>query len=131
MENDINAFARDVPISAQKTRLVVDLVRGHMKALQYLEKHPGVHTHNLGTGRGYSVLEIIKAFESASGQSIPYEVVERRPGDAAVSFTDPAKARRELDWHVRWANYRNGPLRPDVGGLLPISAASFKSAPAS
>lgn len=79
---------------------VVDLVRGHLKALAYLEHRPTLAVHNLGTGNGYSVLEMIKAFEHASGRPIPYVVEERRPGDAAVSFADPAKAAKELDWHA-------------------------------
>ena len=81
---------------------VIDLVRGHLKALEYLSEHPGVHVHNLGTGRGYSVLEIIQAFASASNREIPYRVVERRPGDAAVSYADPSKAERELDWRAEF-----------------------------
>lgn len=79
---------------------VVDLVRGHLKALEYLDTHPGLHTHNLGTGNGSSVLDVIKAFEAASGQKIPYEIVERRPGDTATSYADPAKAASELGWHA-------------------------------
>ena len=68
------------------------------QALQFLEQNEGIHVHNLGTGRGYSVLEMINAFEAASGQTIDYRVVERRPGDAAESYADPAKAERELGW---------------------------------
>lgn len=77
---------------------VIDLVRGHLKALDYLSTDPGVATHNLGTGRGYSVLEMVAAFEAASGVEIPYEVVERRPGDIAVSYADAGKAGSELGW---------------------------------
>ncbi|MFU8816265.1 MAG: UDP-glucose 4-epimerase GalE [Pseudomonadales bacterium] len=79
---------------------VVDLARGHLKALEYLERKPGVAIHNLGTGRGYSVLEVINGFERASGREIPYQITARRPGDAAQSYADPAKANRELGWEA-------------------------------
>lgn len=81
---------------------VVDLVRGHLRALQHLRDHAGVSVHNLGTGRGYSVLEVVEAFERASGRAIPYEIVDRRPGDAAQSFADPSKAARELQWEAEF-----------------------------
>jgi len=77
---------------------VVDLVKGHLRALEFLKENRGVHIHNLGTGRGYSVLEVLRAFEQASGKSLAYEVTGRRPGDAAVSYADPDKARTELGW---------------------------------
>lgn len=77
---------------------VMDLAAGHAAALDYLAEHPGLHTWNLGTGRGYSVLEIIQAFEAASGTSVPYELVDRRPGDAPVSLADPSSAFRDLGW---------------------------------
>lgn len=77
---------------------VCDLVRGHLSALQRLDEATGVQTWNLGTGRGYSVLEVIRAFEAASGRRIPYKIVPRRPGDIAVCYADPAKAQRELGW---------------------------------
>jgi len=77
---------------------VVDLSLGHLNALEKLEENPGVVTYNLGTGRGYSVLEMISAFEEASGQKIPYEIVDRRPGDIAECYADPTKAERELGW---------------------------------
>ncbi|MBT2248099.1 UDP-glucose 4-epimerase GalE [Arthrobacter sp. BHU FT2] len=77
---------------------VMDLAAGHAAALDYLAEHPGLHTWNLGTGRGYSVLEIIQAFEAASGTSVPYELVDRRPGDAPVSLADPSSALRDLGW---------------------------------
>jgi UDP-glucose 4-epimerase len=79
---------------------VVDLARGHVRALDYLAGHPGCHVHNLGTGRGYSVMEVLRAFESASGRTIPYELTERRPGDAAVSFADASRAAAELGWQA-------------------------------
>ncbi|MDR5172626.1 UDP-glucose 4-epimerase GalE [Methylobacillus flagellatus] len=77
---------------------VVDLVVGHLRALERLNKETGVFTCNLGTGQGYSVLEMIKAFEDASGRTVPYQLVERRPGDVAASYTDPAYAEQALNW---------------------------------
>ncbi|MEN3768997.1 UDP-glucose 4-epimerase GalE [Priestia megaterium] len=77
---------------------VVDLAAGHLKALKKVMKENGVFTYNLGTGRGYSVLEMIEAFEKASGKNITYSVVERRPGDVAECFADPTKAKEELGW---------------------------------
>ncbi len=77
---------------------VVDLARGHLAALDYLAEHPGVHTWNLGTGRGRSVLEMIDVFEQATGTKVPYRIVERRPGDVAATWADPSKAERELAW---------------------------------
>lgn len=77
---------------------VVDLARGHLGAIRHLEAHPGHHVWNLGTGTGTSVLEMIRAFERASGVVVPYEIVERRPGDVAASHADPGLAERELGW---------------------------------
>ena len=77
---------------------VTDLARGHLRALVRLADKPGCITHNLGTGRGYSVLEMVAAFEQACGHPIPYEIVPRRPGDIAECYADPDRARRELDW---------------------------------
>ncbi len=79
---------------------VVDLAVGHLRALDKLTTDPGVVTYNLGTGQGYSVLEVIKAFERASGKEIPYSITERRPGDVATSYADPSKAERELGWRA-------------------------------
>ena len=78
---------------------VMDLARGHAAALQAIEAG-GVAVFNLGTGRGYSVLEIVAAFEAASGVKIPYVVNPRRPGDIAVCYADPAKAERALGWRA-------------------------------
>jgi UDP-glucose 4-epimerase len=77
---------------------VVDLAEGHVKALEKLETHPGLVVYNLGANRGYSVLEIVRAFEKASGKQIPYKIMERRPGDVATSYADTSKATRELSW---------------------------------
>jgi UDP-glucose 4-epimerase len=77
---------------------VVDLAKGHVKALQSLENKPQVITVNLGTGNGYSVLDMIKAFEEASGKKIPYQIVDRRPGDIATCYADPTYAEERLGW---------------------------------
>jgi UDP-glucose 4-epimerase len=79
---------------------VVDLARGHLRALEKLRTGPGLVTYNLGTGRGYSVLEAIAAFSQACGKPIPHRIVGRRPGDVASSYADPALARRELGWQA-------------------------------
>ncbi len=79
---------------------VVDLARGHVSALGRLAGGPGLAVYNLGTGRGYSVLEMVRAFAAASGRDIPYRIVDRRPGDIATCYADPGKARRELGWQA-------------------------------
>ena len=77
---------------------VVDLAKGHVKALDKLSENPGLLTYNLGTGNGYSVLDMVKAFSKASGREIPYKIVDRRPGDIAMCYADPSKAEKELGW---------------------------------
>lgn len=78
---------------------VVDLARGHVRALQKLKSlDAGCYTYNLGTGNGYSVLQVVKAFEEACGRSINYEIKARRPGDIAECYADPSHARDELGW---------------------------------
>lgn len=77
---------------------VVDLVLGHLKALDKLMTNPGVVTYNLGTGKGYSVLEMVNAFIKVTGKPIPYRIVDRRPGDIASCYADPSKANKELGW---------------------------------
>jgi UDP-glucose 4-epimerase len=77
---------------------VVDLALGHLKTLDKLGGGPGLHTYNLGTGRGNSVLEMVRAFEAASGRPVPYQVVARRPGDIAACYADASLAERELGW---------------------------------
>jgi len=77
---------------------VVDLAIGHIKAIERIKKERGVLTYNLGTGIGYSVLDMIKAFESAAGKSIAYKFVDRRPGDIAECWADPAYATKDLGW---------------------------------
>jgi UDP-glucose 4-epimerase len=80
---------------------VVDLALGHLKALEKVLEGTGVDAYNLGTGTGYSVLDMVKAFEKASDKKIPYNVVERRPGDVSESYADPTKAKKELDWEAK------------------------------
>jgi len=77
---------------------VMDLASGHVKALEKLAEKPGVVIYNLGTGRGNSVLEMVRAFEKASGKKVHYKIVGRRPGDIACCYADPTKAERELSW---------------------------------
>lgn len=80
---------------------VTDLAEGHIKALEKLSTHPGLVTYNLGTGKGYSVLEIIHNFEKACGKEIPYKITGRRPGDIDMCYADPEKARKELGWEAK------------------------------
>ena len=79
---------------------VVDLASGHLKALQAIESTNGVKTWNLGTGTGYTVLEVIKTFERASGRQVPYRIMSRRPGDVAECWASPNKAAKELGWRA-------------------------------
>ncbi|WP_081824298.1 UDP-glucose 4-epimerase GalE [Paenibacillus sp. UNC451MF] len=79
----------------------VDLAQGHLKALDKVSASTGVEAYNLGTGRGYSVLDMVAAFESVTGKSIPYKITERRPGDIGVCYADPSKAKRELGWAAK------------------------------
>lgn len=81
---------------------VVDLAVAHVRAVEKLDADPGVLVCNLGTGRGSSVLEVVAAFESATGVKIPYEIVGRRAGDVVAAYADPAKAKRELGWSARF-----------------------------
>ncbi|MDY0054717.1 MAG: UDP-glucose 4-epimerase GalE [Methyloversatilis sp.] len=80
---------------------VLDLAQGHVRAIDYLAEHAGLLTVNLGTGHGYSVLEVVRAFEQASGRAVPYRIVDRRPGDIAQCYADPANANRLLGWVAR------------------------------
>lgn len=79
---------------------VMDLAEGHMKAVDALSLKGGLITVNLGTGKGYSVLDMVKAFEAASGCTVSYDIVERRPGDVAVCYADPAEAKKQLGWEA-------------------------------
>ena len=99
---ELSVFGNDYPTSdgtgVRDYIHVVDLANGHVKALEKLVGKTGVHTYNLGTGRGYSVLELIKAFEKASRRKINYNITDRRPGDIAECYADSDKAHRELNW---------------------------------
>jgi len=79
---------------------VMDLAAGHLAALEFLQHHTGNHVFNLGTGRGYSVFEVISAFEAASDHTVPYQVAPRRTGDVACSYANPAKAQAALGWRA-------------------------------
>ncbi|HUF15403.1 MAG TPA: UDP-glucose 4-epimerase GalE [Acidimicrobiia bacterium] len=77
---------------------VVDVAEGHVAALEKRSGEPGLHTYNLGTGEGHSVLEVVKTYEEQSGRPVPYEIVQRRPGDVPATWADVRKARAELGW---------------------------------
>jgi len=81
---------------------VTDLARGHLKALEKLAENPGLLTVNLGTGRGYSVLEVLRAFEQAADREIPYRILPRRSGDVAACYADPTRAERLLGWTAQY-----------------------------
>ena len=85
---------------------VCDLADGHVAALSYLRDHAGLLTVNLGTGKPVSVLEMVKAFEQASGRAVPYQVVARRPGDVAQCWADPALAEQLLGWRAQYGIQR-------------------------
>jgi UDP-glucose 4-epimerase len=80
---------------------VLDLAEGHLRALDALNTRTGAHVWNLGTGQGYSVFDMVRAFEQASGKPVPYRVAPRRPGDIATCYADPAKAAHELGWKAQ------------------------------
>ena len=80
---------------------VVDLAAGHVAAIKHLESHPGVNVFNLGAGKGISVLELVSAFEEASGVRIPVKITDRRPGDIPICYASTAKAKRELGWEAQ------------------------------
>lgn len=81
---------------------VCDLAAGHVAALQAIERKCGLEVYNLGTGHGYSVLDVVKAFEKANGLKVPYAIKPRRPGDVATCYCDPSKAKNELGWEARY-----------------------------
>nr|WP_320011655.1 UDP-glucose 4-epimerase GalE [uncultured Desulfobulbus sp.] len=104
--NKLSVFGNDYP-TADGTGVrdfihVVDLAKGHLSALEKLNQNPGVAIYNLGTGRGYSVLEMVAAFSKACGKPVPYTIVARRPGDIAQCYADPSKAREELGWQAKF-----------------------------
>ena len=81
---------------------VVDLAKGHVAAIEYMEKHKGENVFNLGTGMGYSVLDMVKAFQRVTGREIPYEIVPRRPGDLATVYSSPDKSAELLGWKAQY-----------------------------
>lgn len=81
---------------------VVDLAAGHVKAIEKIKQNPGVEVYNLGTGNGYSVLQVVEAFGKACGHPIPYEIKPRREGDIATCYCDPQKAKEDLGWTAKY-----------------------------
>ncbi|HRQ37259.1 MAG TPA: UDP-glucose 4-epimerase GalE [Chloroflexota bacterium] len=102
---ELNVFGYDYPTpdgTAVRDYIhVVDLARGHLAALDKVAQQPGIAVYNLGTGQGYSVMQIIQAFEQATGQKIPYRLAPRRPGDVTSAYADTTKALRELGWQAQ------------------------------
>lgn len=100
----LNVFGNDYPTpdgtGVRDYLHVMDLAAGHVAAMEYLRTHTGEAVFNLGTGKGCSVLEMVHAFEEASGEKVPYKIAPRRPGDLAVCYADPSKSRRELGWEA-------------------------------
>lgn len=101
----LSVFGNDYPTSdgtgVRDYIHVMDLADGHLCAMRTAQNQPGVHIYNLGTGQGYSVLEIIQAFEQASGKKIPYQIAPRRAGDIASCFANPQLARQKLGWQAQ------------------------------
>lgn len=102
----LNVFGSDYPTpdgtGVRDYIHVVDLARGHVRALDVLMKATGVHVWNLGTGQGYSVLDMVRAFGKACGREVPYRIVDRRAGDIAQCWADPSRAERELNWRAQF-----------------------------
>ena len=98
----LNVFGNDYPTpdgtGVRDYIHVVDLAKGHVAAMQYMAEHRGTHVFNLGTGTGYSVLDMVHAFEKATGKPLPYKIAPRRPGDVAVVYADPSKSEKLLGW---------------------------------
>ncbi|PEC11149.1 UDP-glucose 4-epimerase GalE [Bacillus toyonensis] len=103
---ELNIFGNDYPTKdgtgVRDYIHVVDLAKGHVKALEKVLETTGIDAYNLGTGKGYSVLEMVNAFEKISGKKIPYKIIGRRPGDVAICFADVSKAKRELGWEAEY-----------------------------
>ncbi|MFW5828772.1 MAG: UDP-glucose 4-epimerase GalE, partial [Planctomycetota bacterium] len=101
---ELSVFGKDYPTpdgtGVRDYIHVVDLAKGHVAALEHFDGLPGATAINLGTGRGYSVLELVEAFERASGKQIPYRIVDRRPGDVAELYADPSQAKTMLGWQA-------------------------------
>ena len=104
LRDHLNVYGNDYPTpdgtGVRDYIHVVDLAKGHVAALAYAAEHTGAEVFNLGTGVGYSVLDVIHAFEKANGIKIKYEIAPRRPGDIATCYSDPSKAARLLRWHA-------------------------------
>ena len=104
LRDHLNVYGNDYPTpdgtGVRDYIHVVDLAKGHVAALAYAAEHTGAEVFNLGTGVGYSVLDVINAFEKANGIKIKYEIAPRRPGDIATCYSDPSKAARLLHWHA-------------------------------
>lgn len=102
----LNVFGNDYPTpdgtGVRDYIHVVDLAIGHVKAVEKIKDNPGVKIYNLGTGKGYSVLEVVENFKEASGVDIPYEIVDRRPGDIAECYADATLAKEELGWEAQY-----------------------------
>ena len=96
------AEGRTIIENAAKEPHVVDLAKGHVKAVRKLEDNSGLSIYNLGTGKGYSVLDIVKNFEAATGVKIPYSIKPRRAGDVATCYSDATKAKEELGWEAEY-----------------------------
>lgn len=98
----LNVFGNDYPTKdgtgVRDYIHVVDLAKGHLKALDKIRKEPGVQIYNLGTGNGYSVLDIVNTFQRVNNVEVKYRIADRRPGDIAECYADPTKAKRELGW---------------------------------
>ncbi len=104
---------------------VVDLAKGHLSALKKLSEKPGILIYNLGTGKGYSVIDMVKSFEKVCGKPIKYKILPRRPGDIATCYADPSKAKEELGWEATkgldemcedsWRWQKNNPDGYDAG----------------
>ena len=103
---ELNVFGNDYPTpdgtGVRDYIHVVDLALGHVAALRKLEQNCGLFVCNLGTGNGYSVLEVLHAYEKACGKTLPYAIKPRRPGDIAKCYADPKKAREELGWEAKY-----------------------------
>lgn len=102
----VNVFGNDYPTpdgtGVRDYIHVVDLAIGHLKAIEKLSENPGVKVYNLGTGKGYSVLEVIENFSKACGKDIPYVITDRRAGDIAECYADPSLAKKELGWEAKY-----------------------------
>ena len=100
----LNVFGSDYPTpdgtGVRDYLHVMDLAAGHVAAIDWIMTHNGEGVFNLGTGKGYSVLDMVRAFEEANGVPVPYQITDRRPGDLAVCYADPGKSSRELNWQA-------------------------------